>query len=75
MTARKLVKFKILKQRGIVDNHTRLKELIEDQGFPPGFWTGPNTHVWWEDEIETWLETRPTERPRVKRDDHPLEPA
>lgn len=63
MTARKLLKFNDLKQRRICENHTRLKELINKQGFPPGFWTGPNTHVWWEDTVLEWLDACPTERP------------
>ena len=75
MSGRKLLKFADLKERRIAENHPHLKELIDKWGFPSGFWTGPNSHRWWEDEIENWLNARPTERPRVKRDDHPLEPA
>ena len=60
---RRLLKFTDLKERRIAENHPRLKDLIEKQGFPPGFWTGPNSHVWWEDEIEAWLAACPTERP------------
>jgi hypothetical protein len=63
MSGRKLLKFADLKARGICENHTRLKILIEKQGFPPGFWTGPNTHVWWEDAVLEWLDACPTERP------------
>jgi hypothetical protein len=63
MSARRLIKFDTLKERGICENHTRLKILIEEQGFPSGFWTGPNTHVWWEDAIDAWLDACPTERP------------
>jgi hypothetical protein len=69
MSGRKLVKFNDLKDRRIVENHTRLKDLIEKQNFPPGFWTGPNSHVWWEDEVDGWLAACPTERPHAKRDD------
>jgi hypothetical protein len=60
---RRLLKFADLKRRRIAENHPRLKDLIENQGFPPGFWTGPNTHVWWEDQVEMWLAACPTERP------------
>lgn len=63
MSARKLIKFNDLKERRICENHTRLKELIEKQEFPSGFWTGPNTHVWYEDEVDAWLDACPTERP------------
>jgi hypothetical protein len=73
MPERKLVKFSDLKNRGIVENHTRLRDLIEQQNFPPGIWTGPNSHRWWDDEIEAWLSACPTERPQAKRDDDPTE--
>jgi hypothetical protein len=63
MSGRRLLKFKDLKARRIAENHPYLKTLIEEFGFPPGFWPSPNTHVWWEDEIETWLKKCPTERP------------
>jgi predicted DNA-binding transcriptional regulator AlpA len=67
---RRLLKFKDLKARRIAENYPRLKELIDNWGFPKGFWTGPNSHCWWEDAVLAWLETRPTERPpaRSKRD-------
>ena len=61
--SRRLLKFSDLKQRRICENHVRLRDLIEHQGFPRGFWTGPNTHVWWEHEVEAWLEACPTEKP------------
>jgi hypothetical protein len=60
---RRLIKYAQLKQRGICKNRERLRQLIERHGFPPGFWTGPNTHVWFEDVVDAWLETRPIERP------------
>jgi predicted DNA-binding transcriptional regulator AlpA len=63
MFGRRLVKFNDLKARQIAKNHPSLKDLIEKHGFPPGFWTGPNTHAWWEDEVEMWLAARPTTRP------------
>jgi hypothetical protein len=63
MTGRKLIKFAGLKLRNVVTNHPHLKDLIDKEGFPPGFWTGPNTHVWFEDEVDAWLDSRPTERP------------
>jgi hypothetical protein len=62
-TDRRLIRFAHFKQRGICENRERLTYLIENQGFPPGFWTGPNTHVWWEDVVEAWLSARPIERP------------
>ncbi len=57
-----LLRFKHLKQRRIVENWPQLKRLVETQGFPPGRLLGPNTRTWTEDEIDTWLEARPTTR-------------
>jgi hypothetical protein len=69
MTRRSLIKFDDLKDRRICENHTRLKDLITNQGFPPGFWTGPNTHVWWEEEVDVWLASCPTKRPSRRPND------
>ena len=60
---RPMVRFKHLKARGICENRQRLKVLIERDGFPRGFYTGPNTRMWWADEVKSWLEARPIERP------------
>jgi predicted DNA-binding transcriptional regulator AlpA len=49
------LRFKELKARNIVRNHTTLQRWIEERGFPPGIWPGPKTHLWAEDEIEAWL--------------------
>ena len=57
-----LLRFRDLKDRGIVSNHVTLKRWIEWEGFPPGRLLGPNTRVWREFEIEAWLDSRPTER-------------
>jgi hypothetical protein len=57
------VRFRDLKTAKIIKNHVGLKRLIETQGFPPGKWLGPNTHVWDEAEVEAWLASRPIERP------------
>ena len=53
---KKLVRFKDLKERGIVSNRVTLQRRIKDQGFPPGFLLGPNSRAWTEDEIEAHLE-------------------
>jgi hypothetical protein len=66
-TGRKLIRFNHLKERGICQNRERLAYLIEHQNFPPGFWLGPNTRVWWDDVVEAWLETCPTERPATNQ--------
>lgn len=63
MPERCMLKFKDLKARRIAENYPRLKVLIDHWDFPKGFWTGPNSHCWWEDTVEAWLASRPTERP------------
>jgi predicted DNA-binding transcriptional regulator AlpA len=57
-----LLRFRDLKDRGIVSNHVTLKRWIEREGFPTGRMLGPNTRVWSESEIEAWLDSRPTQR-------------
>ena len=59
---RRLIRFKNLQERGIVGNWPTLKRLIETQGFPPGRLLGLNTRVWTEDEVDDWLDARPTTR-------------
>lgn len=58
----KILRFKDLKERGVVDNRVTLSRRIKDHGFPPGFLLGPNSRAWTEDEIEAWLKARPVER-------------
>lgn len=59
MTARKLIRFADLKARGFVDSWPQLKRLVEKHNFPPGRQLSDNTRVWWEDEPDEWLATRP----------------
>ncbi len=56
-----LLRFRDLKDRRIVSNHVTLGRWIAKEGFPPGFMLGPNTRVWREDDIDAWLDCRPTE--------------
>jgi hypothetical protein len=57
-----LVRFSDLKERGIVDNRTTLKNWIDRGLFPTGRLMGPNTRVWTEAEIIDYIETRPRDR-------------
>jgi predicted DNA-binding transcriptional regulator AlpA len=57
-----LLRFADLRSAKIVSNHVTLKRWIEERGFPPGFWMGRNTQVWWKSEIYAWLVNRPTAR-------------
>jgi predicted DNA-binding transcriptional regulator AlpA len=60
MLSRRL-RYRDLKERGIVNNRTTLKNWIRDRGFPPGQLTGPNSRTWGENEIEDYLASRPVE--------------
>ena len=55
----RLLRFRDLRERGIVRNRVTLKNWIRDLGFPPGQLTGPNTRTWGEGEVNDWLDTRP----------------
>ena len=54
----KLLRFRHLKERGIVDNRTTLGRWIKRHGFPPGILIGPNSRAWTEEVIEAWLVER-----------------
>jgi predicted DNA-binding transcriptional regulator AlpA len=62
-----LLRFNDLKTRKIVTNHPTLRRWIEQEGFPPGRWLGPNTRVWTETEINQWLLNRPYARADMMR--------
>jgi predicted DNA-binding transcriptional regulator AlpA len=55
----KYLRFRDLKERGIVNNRPTLSRWIENEGFPPGRRLGPNTRVWEEREIEEYVASRP----------------
>jgi predicted DNA-binding transcriptional regulator AlpA len=63
-----LLRFKHLKQRRIVENWPQLKRLVERHGFPPGIYLSPNTRAWPEDEVDRWLESRPSDRTAMIRE-------
>jgi predicted DNA-binding transcriptional regulator AlpA len=57
MTGR-FVRYRDLKERGLINNRVTLGRWIESGGFPPPLKIGPNTVVWPEHEIDEWLATR-----------------
>jgi predicted DNA-binding transcriptional regulator AlpA len=61
-----LLRFRDLKERGIVSNHVTLTRWIEREGFPPGLLLGPNTRAWREAEVEAWLASRSTGPTKLK---------
>jgi predicted DNA-binding transcriptional regulator AlpA len=66
--ASKLIRFKHLKERGIVDSWAQLSNLVQKHGFPCGFYLGSNTRVWRESEIEDWLANRPTTQRAARKE-------
>lgn len=56
----KRLRFIDLKARGIVNNRVTLGNWIKDRGFPPGQLTGPNTRTWGEDEVQQYIDNRPS---------------
>jgi hypothetical protein len=56
----KYLRFRDLKERGIVNNWPSLKHRIEKNGFPPGQLIGDNARAWREDEVQRWLDNRPS---------------
>jgi predicted DNA-binding transcriptional regulator AlpA len=56
------LRFRELKERGIVNSRVTLGNRIKHQGFPEGRKIGPNTRAWTETEVADWLASRPTDR-------------
>jgi predicted DNA-binding transcriptional regulator AlpA len=54
-----LLRFNDLKARKIVSNWPTLLRWIKSNGFPAGRQLGPNSRVWFEAEVNRWLEDRP----------------
>jgi predicted DNA-binding transcriptional regulator AlpA len=65
MSSDRLLRFKDLQARGIVNNWPTLKRWVAARGFPSGMYLGPGTRVWRESDIEAWLNSRPTTRKEV----------
>jgi hypothetical protein len=57
------LRFRDLKDRGIINSWPILRRRIERDGFPPGRMLGPNTRAWSEAEVEAWIKSRPTAGP------------
>ena len=56
----KRLRYRDLEELGIVKNRPTLGNWIRDRGFPPGQLTGPNSRTWSVDEVQGWLDSRPT---------------
>jgi predicted DNA-binding transcriptional regulator AlpA len=56
------LRYRDLKERGVVPNRVTLGNWIDKCGFPHGRLVGPNTRLWDEEEVVAWLASRPTEK-------------
>jgi hypothetical protein len=53
----KVLRFADLKELGIVRNWPSVRRLIDNHGFPPGYYI-LSARVWDADAVEAWLEGR-----------------
>ena len=56
-----LLRFKDLQQLGVTASWAGLRNLQDQQNFPPGKLLGPSTRVWTAAEVHAWLASRPSE--------------
>jgi predicted DNA-binding transcriptional regulator AlpA len=63
----KLIRYTDLVAKGVVNSRMTLKRLIDLQGFPPGRLVTPNSRAWTEDEVDQWIDGRPTARKTAPR--------
>ena len=63
---RAILRFRDLRDRKIVNSWPQLKRRIEVDGFPVGFYMGANSRAWFEDEIQAWIEARPSAATEAK---------
>jgi predicted DNA-binding transcriptional regulator AlpA len=61
-TVQRRIRFRDLKARGISDSYAQLDRQIKLYSFPPGRMLSPNIRSWTEQEVATWIETRPSDR-------------
>jgi predicted DNA-binding transcriptional regulator AlpA len=57
---RKRLRYADIERLGIVRNRVTLTNWIRRGSFPTGQLTGPNTRTWDEQEVQLWLDSRPT---------------
>ena len=55
-----LLRYNDLVEAGIVCNRSTLYRWIKHHGFPQGILLGPNARAWPEDQVEKWLQARPS---------------
>lgn len=60
-----LVRYRYLKERGIVNDRMALARAIEKYDFPKPMALGENTLAWSLEEVEIWLKSRPRRMPKT----------
>ena len=53
------IRFRDLKERGIVDSWPQLKFMIDNYGFPAGRLASPQVRIWSQDEVADYLANPP----------------
>jgi hypothetical protein len=59
------VRYAHLEAAGIVTSWTALNRLIAHDGFPPGVLLSRNVRAWRVDDVQRWLDARPTARKQI----------
>jgi Prophage CP4-57 regulatory protein (AlpA) len=59
------VRFKYLKEQGIVSDRMAVARAIERDGFPKPLALGANTIAWDLTEVNAWLASRPRRMPKT----------
>ena len=60
-----LVRYRYLKERGIVNDRMALARAIDKYDFPKPIALGENTLTWQLSEVESWLKSRPQRTPKT----------
>jgi predicted DNA-binding transcriptional regulator AlpA len=60
--SQQLLRFRDLRERGVVNNWTTLQRWIKQCGFPRGVKIGPNSRAWYEKDVDEWLAAREAEQ-------------
>lgn len=63
---KRFYRYSQLVDAGVINNRMTLSRLILNEGFPAGVELAPNCVGYPADEVDRWLENRPTRRPSLK---------
>jgi len=62
-----LLRFRDLKDRGVVKSWPQLRRLMDLHGFPRGRLLSPHVRAWTDGEIDAWIAARPIDGGRLLR--------